>query len=259
MHYRALEVIKAVQLYIDSKDRFGPTPFIYPIYGLGGIPEGFQRKCAVGGGVFMLNRKIEEIKLGENGKVETIHGVETNSEQKIGNAGPGHAKTKMIIASPQYLIDVGMGHKVKQVGQVIRCICILGKPVAVLKENKSAQIIIPQKQVNRKSDIYIMIVGPEHATCQEGNQLAIISTTVETKNPHKELEVAFNIIGKPLEKFVTVSPLYKPTDDGKKDGIYVTATLDPTSNFESAARDVLRVYKNITGKNLDLENLPEDE
>ena len=38
----------------------------------------------------------------------------------------------------------------------------------------------------------------------------------------------------------------------------MTGTLDPTSNFESAAQDVLRVYKLITGNELDLENLPED-
>ena len=54
-------------------------------------------------------------------------------------------------------------------------------------------------------DIYIMVVGSDHAACQAGFYLAIISATVETKEPEKELDVAFDIVGKPLEKFITVS------------------------------------------------------
>lgn len=37
-----IEVILKIQLYIDSAGRFGDSPFIYPIYGLSGIPESFS-------------------------------------------------------------------------------------------------------------------------------------------------------------------------------------------------------------------------
>jgi Rab GDP dissociation inhibitor len=43
------------------------------------------------------------------------------------------------------------------------------------------------------------------------------------------------------------------------DNVFVTNTLDPTSHFESATDNVLELYKKITGKDLDLVNLPEDE
>ena len=49
------------------------------------------------------------------------------------------------------MIATGQNQKVRQVGQVIRCICILGKQVPALKNYTSAQIIIPQKQTGRKS------------------------------------------------------------------------------------------------------------
>ena len=35
-----------------------PQPFIYPIYGLGGLPEGFSRLCAIHGGTFILNKQV---------------------------------------------------------------------------------------------------------------------------------------------------------------------------------------------------------
>ena len=45
-----------MQLYAYSMERYGNSPYIYPIYGLGGLPEGFSRLCAIHGGTFMLNK-----------------------------------------------------------------------------------------------------------------------------------------------------------------------------------------------------------
>lgn len=50
--------VDAIKLYMDSMQRFEncKSPYIYPLYGLGGLPEGFSRLCAINGGTFMLNK-----------------------------------------------------------------------------------------------------------------------------------------------------------------------------------------------------------
>ena len=58
MSFPATKVIDKIKLYMDSMGRYGDSPFIYPIYGLGGIPEGFSRISAVNGGTFMLNTDV---------------------------------------------------------------------------------------------------------------------------------------------------------------------------------------------------------
>ena len=113
----AIEVYKKIILYMNSIGAYGETPFIYPIYGLAGIPEGFSRKCALYGGTFMLNKAVNEFKFDENGKV---CGVRSGEEV---------AKTKMVICSPSYMIQAGLKDKVKKIGNIIRCICILDKPI----------------------------------------------------------------------------------------------------------------------------------
>jgi Rab GDP dissociation inhibitor len=50
MEVPAVEIIKRVQLYAASMGLYGTSPFIYPVYGLGGIPEGFSRMSSVYGG-----------------------------------------------------------------------------------------------------------------------------------------------------------------------------------------------------------------
>lgn len=52
--------------------------------------------------------------------------------------------------------------------------------------------------------------------------------------------------------------MYVPSSEDVRDNVFVTKSLDPQSHFESATEDVLSLYKKITGKELDLTNLPED-
>jgi Rab GDP dissociation inhibitor len=135
----AIETLDKIRLYMDSIGRYGDSPFIYPVYGLGGIPEGFSRMCAIFGGTFMLNKDIDKVLFDEEGKV---CGVQSGTEI---------AKTKMLICNPTYMINSGLNQKVKSIGKVIRCICIMDHPIPGTKDLPSVQVIIPQKQTGRKS------------------------------------------------------------------------------------------------------------
>ena len=66
-----MATIEKMQLYLESTGRYGDSPFLYPIYGLGGLPEAFSRLCAIHGGTYMLNAKIDGIEW-ENGKVAGV-------------------------------------------------------------------------------------------------------------------------------------------------------------------------------------------
>jgi hypothetical protein len=39
--------------------RYGSSPYLYPLFGLGELPQGFARLSAIYGGTYMLNRPIE--------------------------------------------------------------------------------------------------------------------------------------------------------------------------------------------------------
>jgi len=132
------EMMVNLKLYLNSIGRYGDTPFIYPVYGLSGLAEGFSRLCALYGGTYMLNRDCDEILYDEDGKFK---GIKSQGEVAYG---------KMLIADPTYIMKLEP-KKVKSLGKIIRCICILDHPIPKTKDMASTQIIIPQKQVNRKN------------------------------------------------------------------------------------------------------------
>jgi len=226
------DLVERMRLYAESLARYQKSPYIYPLYGLGELPQAFARLSAIYGGTYMLNKPVDQV-VYENGVV-----VGVKSEGEV-------AKCKFVVADPSYFPD-----KVKKTGQVIRAICILNHPIPETNNADSCQIIIPQKQVKRQSDIYIGCISFAHNVVPKGKYVAIVSTTVETADPLKELKPALDLLGPVQEQFVSIVDTYEPVEDGTKDKVFISKSYDATSHFETTCQDVLDMYKRITGKDL---------
>jgi len=238
---KAKECSDRVRLYAYSVTRYGNSPYIYPLWGLGGLPEGFSRLSAIHGGTYMLNRPIEEILFDESGKV---CGVKSQGET---------ARCKRLLADPSYFVGGPLAHLVRKTGQVARLITILDHPIGNTDNADSCQIIIPSRQVRgRRSDIYVSCTSYQHNVAAKGMYIAVVQLDVETENPKTEFDPALRLLGKRLVDFFWVSDTYEPTQDGSENNVFITASYDATSHFESATEEVLRLYKAMTGLDVDL-------
>ncbi|KAI9513045.1 rab GDP-dissociation inhibitor [Russula earlei] len=236
----ARQTYQRIVLYTSSMARYGKSPYIYPLYGLGELPQAFARLSAIYGGTYMLDKPIDEIVTDDDGK---FVGVRSGSET---------VKAKQVIGDPSYFGAASERGKLRVVedGKVIRAICILKHPIPGTEDADSVQIIIPQNQVNRRHDIYIAMVSSTHNVCAKDVYVAIVSTIVETSRPEQEILPGLQLLGPIYEKFVSVSPIYTPISDGTADNIFVTRSYDATSHFETVVEDVHDVWKRVIGKDL---------
>ena len=238
----AVETIKQMQLYLQSTGRYGDSPFLYPIYGLGGLPEAFSRLCAIHGGTYMLNTNVDEI-LFKDGKVTGIR------------SGEDTATAPIVICDPTYTTS----DRLKPTGKIIRAICLLDHPIPETAGAASVQIIIPAKQLDRHTDTFISMVSSSHMICAQGIYVAMVSTTVETDTPEEEIQPAIDLLGPILDMFVSVSVTYDPLEDGKQSNLWITKSYDPSTHFEIASVDILDMYKKIVGEKLDLNIEPDED
>ncbi|RVX74563.1 putative secretory pathway GDP dissociation inhibitor 1 [Exophiala mesophila] len=251
---QAKETVERIRLYANSMARYGKSPYIYPLYGLGELPQGFARLSAIYGGTYMLNTSVDEF-LYDGSK---ISGIKATMKER-GEEGDGmkfETKTKMILGDPSYFPG-----KVQVVGHLLKAICILNHPVDKTNDADSLQLIIPQSQVGRKHDIYIAVVSSAHNVCPKGYYIAIVSTIAETSaNHHLELAPGLERLGRIEEKFQGPPiPLYQPLESGVNDHIFISNSFDASSHFETVTENVRDIYQRAMGEELKVEGLREGQ
>ena len=243
MEQAALETVLAVKLYAESMARFGgDSPYIYPLYGLGELPQAFARLSAVYGGVYMLNKPgCTPVFDAATGRVT---GVQSGEET---------ASAPLVVGDPSYFPG-----RTRRTAQVARAMCLMSHPIPGTNDGASAQIIIPYKQVpGRRSDIYVFCCSASHNVVAKGKWVAFVSTRLESGSKaaaQEELGPGLALLGQVDHTFVDVCDVYEPMGSGSADGCFISKGYDETSHFESVTEDVLDLYKRITGKELDLHN-----
>uniref|UniRef100_A0A182J6R9 Rab GDP dissociation inhibitor n=1 Tax=Anopheles atroparvus TaxID=41427 RepID=A0A182J6R9_ANOAO len=237
----AIKTINRIKLYSDSLARYGKSPYLYPMYGLGELPQGFARLSAIYGGTYMLDKPIDEIVYDADGKVVGVR------------SGEEVAKCKQVYCDPTYVPN-----KVRISGKVIRCICLLDHPIPNTKDALSTQIIIPQMQVDRKSDIYVSLISSTHQVSAKGWFIAMVSTTVETANPEAEIKPGLDLLGPIAQKFLSITDYYEPTDDGLQSQVFISQSYDATTHFETTCLDVLDIFKRGTGEDFDFSKIKQE-
>lgn len=256
--------------------RYGKSPYIYPLYGLGELPQSFARLSAIYGGTYMLDKPVHEIVTDQNGN---FVGVRSGDET---------VKAKQVIGDPSYF---GAGQeaeggklRVVEDGKVVRAICILKHPIPGTDDSDSVQIIIPQNQVNRRNGMCCLI-----RPCITWLRLLQISISLwflqrttsvlrmytlrslvplsrriirrRKSSPDSSfldlsMRSKWNIIfgtgcsADHVNRFVSVSPLYTPVSSGEDDNIFITRSYDATSHFETVVEEVQDVWKRVMGKDL---------
>lgn len=233
----AYDLVMRCKLYEESFDMYGGSPYVYPLYGSGELPQAFSRLCAVYGGTYMLDTPVHAVNFNAAGQFESI---------VFGKNGNQKAKAKFVLGDPSYFPD-----RARTIGQVVRCIAILDHPINTgsKQPNGSLQIIIPQSELNRKNDMYILQLGGANKVCPDNLYIAIVSTIVEDpSNPHAELAPGMKLLGTTIDTFYSVSDLHEPLDDGTKSKCFVSKSYDAQTHFESAAADILSLFHRIHGK-----------
>jgi Rab GDP dissociation inhibitor len=99
--------------------------------------------------------------------------------------------------------------------------------------------------------MYVLQLAGENKVCPEGTYVAIIGTTVENfANPEADIEAGLKLLpaGAIIEKFISVSDIYEPLDDGVASKCFVSKSYDSATHFESAAENILEMFHRIHGK-----------
>ena len=243
MEDKAVNVIKKIKFYLNylepkNKNQFFSTPFIYPIWGLQKIYKNYERQCYLYDFKYLKDCKVENILYDDNGKFE---GIQTSNEKIY---------STILISEPSYMEKF---NKVQIKKRIIRRICLMNHPISGIGECDSCQIIIPQNQIGKKNDIFILQLGYGHCITKKGYYAVFISTFDDETDINKQLAPAMEIIGNTLECFDKIYSYYEPIDNSFNNNIFITNSLLPQSHFENDFDDIIDIFQKITDSKLQFE------
>uniref|UniRef100_A0A804QQD6 Guanosine nucleotide diphosphate dissociation inhibitor n=1 Tax=Zea mays TaxID=4577 RepID=A0A804QQD6_MAIZE len=124
----------------------------------------------------------------------------------------------------------------------------MSHPIPNTNESHSVQIILPQKQLGRRSDMYVFCCSYTHNVAPRGKFIAFVSVEAETDNPQSELKPGIDLLGSVDEIFYDIYDRYEPVNEPSLDNCFVSTSYDATTHFETTVTDVLNMYTMTTGK-----------
>ncbi|TRY63063.1 hypothetical protein TCAL_00341 [Tigriopus californicus] len=150
------EGLKSTQKFLASLGRFGFTPFLWPMYGTGELPQAFCRLSAVFGGTYFLSRPIDGIIYKEN----QVQGVIVDG-QRINCS-------YLVIA--RKLCPQALRTESNEKQTVFRDIHLLKSSILTSEKEELSFLTLPgsEETEDGQSQSYVMEVGHGASACPRG-------------------------------------------------------------------------------------------
>ena len=145
--------LRATQSFLQSLNRYGNTPFIWPLYGAGELPQAFCRMCAVFGGLYCLRRGVSAVAVSEDTKQCT--GVISKGQ---------YLKCKWVISEFSYLPEVWRREPNRSVS---RAVFLTNKSLKPAEEEFITLMSVPPLSEGGEP-IRVIELGPSAMACPSG-------------------------------------------------------------------------------------------
>ncbi|XP_046488159.1 rab escort protein isoform X2 [Neodiprion pinetum] len=156
--------------FLNSLGRYGNTPFLWPMYGSGELPQCFCRLCAVFGGVYCLKRQLDGIVVGDGKCKAIITGKQRLALEHL-VVGQGHLPPEIVSSSGEQ--------------QISRGIFITDRSIMQGEKENLTLLYYPPEETSQEA-VTLIELGPSTNACPQG--LFMIHVTCKrTKTAEEDL------------------------------------------------------------------------
>lgn len=166
--------LKSLKKFVESLGRYGNSPFLFPMYGCGEIPQCFCRLCAVFGGIYCLQRGLKSVQEKRDGKI-TVQ-LETGEDISVEN----------IVFGPQTMRASG---EREPEAQLARGILIVDQPLKDTNEKPKGGGVELLRLTSGNTEAYLIQLSHYSGCCPKDVFLyQLITTTNAGVSPREALQ-----------------------------------------------------------------------
>ncbi|XP_057582863.1 rab proteins geranylgeranyltransferase component A 2 [Hippopotamus amphibius kiboko] len=193
-----IEGLKATKHFLQCLGRFGNTPFLFPLYGQGEIPQCFCRMCAVFGGIYCLRHEVQCLVVDrESGRCKAI----------IDHLGQ-RINAKYFIVEDSYLSEETCSNV--QYKQISRAVLITDRSVLKTDSDQQISILIVPPVEQGACAVRVTELCSSTMTCMKDTYLVHL-TCPSSKTAREDLESVVKKLFTPYaEREIDKEELTKP-------------------------------------------------
>ncbi|XP_052057135.1 rab proteins geranylgeranyltransferase component A 2 [Apodemus sylvaticus] len=170
-----LDGLQATKNFLQCLGRFGNTPFIFPLYGQGEIPQCFCRMCAVFGGVYCLRHKVQCL------VVDKVSGRCTGIIDAFGQ----RISANYVIVEDSYLSKETCSNV--QYKQISRAVLITDQSILKTDSDQQISILVVPPLEPGTASVRVMELCSSTMTCMKDSYLVHL-TCFSSKTAREDLE-----------------------------------------------------------------------
>ncbi|KAM5195073.1 rab proteins geranylgeranyltransferase component A 1 isoform 1-T1 [Hipposideros larvatus] len=170
-----IDGLKATKNFLQCLGRYGNTPFLFPLYGQGELPQCFCRMCAVFGGIYCLRHSVQCLVVDkESGKCKAI----------IDQFGQ-RIMSKHFLVEDSYFSETTCSHV--QYRQISRAVLITDRSVLQADSDQQISILTVPAEERGTSAVRVIELCSSTMTCMKGTYLVHLTCT-SSKTAREDLE-----------------------------------------------------------------------
>ncbi|KAH8316671.1 hypothetical protein KR067_012864 [Drosophila pandora] len=175
------EGMQRTQRFLGSLGRYGNTPFLFPMYGCGELPQCFCRLCAVYGGIYCLKRAVDDIGLD----------AETN-ELVLSSAGKT-LRAKNVVSAPGYS---PVSKDVEMRPHISRGLFVASNPLGNEELNKGGGGVNLLRLLDADGQREAILIQLSHysGACPEGLYVFHLTTPAVSDDPASDLSAFTSLL-----------------------------------------------------------------
>ncbi|XP_011501244.1 PREDICTED: rab proteins geranylgeranyltransferase component A 1 isoform X1 [Ceratosolen solmsi marchali] len=177
--------------FLNSLGRYGNTPFLWPMYGSGELPQCFCRLCAVFGGVYCLKRHLDGVVVSEDKCKAILTGKQRLSLEHL-VVGQGHLPPEIVASTGE--------------NQISRGIFITDRSIMQGEKENLTLLYYPPEESDQEA-VTVIELGPSTNACPQG-LFMVHMTCKRTKTAQEDLAYVVKrfLCAKTLESNVSRTP-----------------------------------------------------
>ncbi|KAM8952828.1 rab proteins geranylgeranyltransferase component A 1 [Pelodytes ibericus] len=171
-----MDGLKATQHFLRCLGCYGNTPFLFPLYGLGELPQCFCRMCAVFGGVYCLHHSLQCL---------VVDGETKRCKAVIDNRGKRISCNYIILADSYLSEDVSANVCYKQIS---RAILITDHSILKSESDQQISVLTVPPEEEGQNTVSVTELCSSTMTCTKNTYLVHLTCSSSKVTAKEDLE-----------------------------------------------------------------------